>query len=73
MFDELTGNQRVKDIFRRMLRSERMPGSFLFSGEEGVGKKLFALEVAKALNCRNVTDLEACGRCSSCTRIGRVN
>jgi DNA polymerase-3 subunit delta' len=73
MFADLTGNSRVKDVFRRMLHSGRMPGSFLFTGEEGVGKKLFALEVARALNCRSPKDLEGCGACSSCTRIGRVN
>jgi DNA polymerase-3 subunit delta' len=73
MFDELTGNTRVKEVFRRMFRNSRVPGSFLFSGEEGVGKKLFALEIAKALNCRAPVDLEACGECPSCTRISRVN
>ncbi len=52
MFDHLTGNQRVKDILRRMLKDGRVPGSLLFAGDDGVGKKLFALELAKALNCR---------------------
>jgi DNA polymerase-3 subunit delta' len=45
----------------------------LFTGEEGVGKKLFALEVARALNCRTPKDHEACGVCSSCVRIRRLN
>jgi DNA polymerase-3 subunit delta' len=56
-----------------MLSSGRLPGSLLFSGEEGVGKKLFALEIARALNCRTPKDLEACGACSPCTRILKVN
>jgi DNA polymerase-3 subunit delta' len=45
----------------------------LFTGEEGVGKKLFALEVARALNCRTPKDQEACGVCSSCVRIRKLN
>jgi DNA polymerase III subunit delta' len=73
MFDELTGNSRVKEVLRRMLKNGRVPGSFLFSGEEGIGKKLFALEIARALNCRTPVNIEACGNCPSCTRIARLN
>ncbi len=69
MFDHLTGNQRVKDILRRMLTAGRVPGALLFVGEDGVGKKLFALELAKALNCREPVGVEACDHCSSCVRI----
>jgi DNA polymerase-3 subunit delta' len=73
MFDELTGNARVKAALKRMLVSGRLPGALLFTGEEGIGKKLFALEVARALNCRTPKDDEACGVCSSCTRIAKLN
>ena len=73
MFDELTGNSRVKAVLKRMLVTDRLPGAMLFTGEEGIGKKLFALEVARALNCRTPKDHEACGVCSSCVRIRRLN
>ena len=73
MFDELTGNSRVKAVLKRMLVSDRLPGAMLFTGEEGIGKKLFALEIARALNCRTPKDQEACGVCSSCVRIRRLN
>src|SRR5678809_1177305 len=73
MFDELTGNSRVKAVLKRMLVSDRLPGAMLFTGEEGIGKKLFALEIARALNCRTPKDLEACGVCSSCVRIRKLN
>lgn len=69
MFTHLEGNQRVKDILRRMLATGRVPGTLLFVGEDGVGKKLFALELAKMLNCQTPVDVEACDRCSSCIRI----
>ena len=45
----------------------------LFTGEEGIGKKRFALEVARALNCRTPKDHEGCGVCSSCVRIAKLN
>jgi len=56
-----------------MLVSDRLPGAMLFTGEEGIGKKLFALEIARALNCRTPRDHEACGVCSSCVRIRKLN
>ena len=73
MFEQFTGNSRVKAVLKRMLTNNRLPGAMLFTGEEGVGKKLFALEVARALNCRTPKDGEACGVCSACTRIMKLN
>lgn len=69
MFEPLIGNQRVKDILRRMLTARRVPGAQLFAGLDGIGKKLFALEMAKALNCRAPKGVEACDHCPSCARI----
>lgn len=73
MFDELIGNDRVKKLLRRMLQSSRLPGAMLFSGEDGVGKKLFALEIARALNCRSPQGVEACGTCAACKRTLKIN
>lgn len=73
MFDHLTGNERVKKLLRRTLETGRSPGAMLFAGEDGVGKKLFALEVAKALNCRSPRGTEGCDACPSCVRIGKFN
>ena len=67
MFNKLAGNQGVKHLLKRILESGRVPGALLFVGEEGVGKKLFAVELAKALNCRSPRGVEACDVCSACT------
>jgi DNA polymerase-3 subunit delta' len=69
MFDRLVGNNRAKDVLRRMLVQGRVPGALLFAGEESVGKKLFAVELAKALNCLSPRGTEACDKCSACLRI----
>src|SRR5437016_4685247 len=71
MFSTLIGNEEVKESLRRLLANERLPGSLLFTGDAGIGKKLFALELAKALNCRDRHGVEACDECSSCKRISR--
>jgi DNA polymerase-3 subunit delta' len=73
MFDRIAGNARVKEVLKRMLDAGRLPGALLFAGEEGVGKKLFALEVARALNCRTPRNGEGCGECSGCKRIEKLN
>lgn len=73
MFDQLKGNTRVKEALQRMLTSERLPGALLFAGEEGIGKKLFALEVARALNCRSPRSHQGCGKCPVCVRIAKLN
>jgi len=69
MWSTLIGNEEVKAKLQHLRASNRLPGSLLFTGEDGVGKKLFALELAKTLNCRQPVDAEACDQCSSCRRI----
>jgi len=69
MFSTLIGNEEVKESLRRLIAGGRLPGSMLFTGDEGIGKKLFALELAKALDCRHRNGVEACDECSSCKRI----
>jgi DNA polymerase-3 subunit delta' len=71
MFSNLIGNDEVKESLRRLISGRRIPGSMLFTGDEGIGKKIFALELAKALNCRQRKGVEACDECSSCKRISR--
>jgi DNA polymerase-3 subunit delta' len=73
MLEEITGNERVKQLLRRILEARRIPGAMLFAGEEGVGKKLFALEFARALNCKSPQGIEGCGKCPPCVRIAKFN
>ena len=73
MFDSLIGNGRAKEILRGMLRQGRVPGALLFAGEEGLGKRSFALELARASNCRNRRGDEGCGVCPACVRIDKFN
>ncbi len=68
MFDRLIGNQYTKDILRRMLAAGRVPHSLIFAGAEGIGKKQFALELAKSFVCQNPQSFEACDRCAACRR-----
>ncbi|MCC6825634.1 MAG: DNA polymerase III subunit delta' [Acidobacteria bacterium] len=68
MFTQLIGNEGNKELLKRLLAEGRLPPSFLFAGPEGVGKRQFAVEVAKAVVCTNSVNGEACGECSACRR-----
>lgn len=74
MFDKIIGNEATKTRLLRMINSDRIPGALLFAGASGVGKRLFAIELAKTFNCLNPVATngetnEACDVCSACRRI----
>ncbi len=71
MFSHLIGNEEVNGRLRKLLANGRLPNSMLFSGPDGVGKKQFALELARALVCKTPNDGEACGECTACFRVGK--
>ena len=73
MFANITGNQATKSRLQRMINSNRVPGALLFAGTQGVGKRLFAIELAKTFNCLNLTAMgEACDVCGACRRIATL-
>ncbi len=57
--------------FRRAVRRGRLAHAYLFTGPAGIGKRLFAVELAKSLLCENAAEgeLEACDRCPSCVQV----
>ncbi|MDE2506792.1 MAG: DNA polymerase III subunit delta' [Planctomycetota bacterium] len=67
-WQSIRGHDRVVEELRANLRHGRLPHAFLFVGPEGIGKRTFALALARALLCeRNDPDaLDPCGRCESC-------
>lgn len=49
--NEIIGNEPIKRYLKQMVNSGRIGQSFLFSGQEGIGKSLFAQALAKELIC----------------------
>lgn len=68
MFDKFIGNKEIKTIFERLIKTNRVPHSLLFTGTDGIGKKRFALEIAKSFVCKDLQDFQACGICPACKR-----
>ncbi len=44
----------------------RLPHALLLRGQPGLGKRRFALRLARALLCRSPSPEDACGKCRSC-------
>ena len=68
MLKKLFGNEHVKQTLTRLLSNGRVSHSLLFAGDEGVGKRQFALELAKAFVCKAPSEHQACGACAPCRR-----
>ncbi len=70
-WQRIRGHDVLVEGFTRAVRRGRLAHAYLFTGPNGVGKRLFALELAKALLCEKATadNLQACDRCPSCVQI----
>lgn len=62
------GHEKQTEIFRRAVKSGRLMHAYIFSGIKGIGKRLFAVNTAKALLCRRGAFFSPCG-CPSCVQI----
>jgi DNA polymerase-3 subunit delta' len=52
-FKDIIGQDRAVNILLKTVRRGRIPSSYLFAGESGIGKKFAAINLAKVLNCLN--------------------
>jgi len=71
-FDGIKDQETAVHLLRNVLRTGRIPNAMLFWGPGGVGKRLTAIEMAKALNCRE-REHDACDDCLSCRRVSSGN
>ncbi len=71
MWQCVRGHEALVQSFDRVVRRGRLAHAYLFCGLPGVGKRLFAGELAKALLCEAPPGerLEACDHCSACVQV----
>jgi DNA polymerase III subunit delta' len=68
-FVNLKGQNSAIGYLKAALESGKISHAYIFSGPDGVGKRIAAMNFAKALNCDNVKSGEGCDQCPSCKKI----
>ena len=71
MFEKIVGNNQIKETLEKSIKQNKTSHSYLFIGIEGIGKKLFAIEFAKAILCLN--EEKYCNKCKSCIEFDTNN
>jgi DNA polymerase-3 subunit delta' len=70
-WDRIRGHDAARHTFQTAAARGRLGQAYLFVGPDGVGKQMFARELAKALLCESPpAALTACDRCPSCAQVG---
>lgn len=69
-FDQILGHERQKEILNRALANGRLAHAYLFSGPDGIGKRLMAMALARAIVCH---EQRGCGQCLACRKIDHQN
>jgi DNA polymerase III subunit delta' len=70
---DVLGQSKAIGMLTGILERKRLAGSYIFSGESGIGKKLAAINFAKALNCIGTDSgseypADSCDRCEACLK-----
>jgi DNA polymerase-3 subunit delta' len=70
-FKDVLGHSRPIELLQRAIKNDKVGHSYLFLGDEGIGRKFVALQFAKAINCLEGGSEkgDACDHCISCKKI----
>lgn len=70
-WESIRGHEAQRALFERAWEQHRLAHAYLFVGPDGIGKKRFARELARAILCerRPTASLQACGECDACVQV----
>ena len=71
MFNNILGNDNIKELLTNAVKNNKASHSYMFVGTEGIGKKLIAKEFAKMILCTD--ENKYCDRCKSCIEFDSNN
>ena len=71
MFENILGNDKIKEALKNIIINKNASHSYMFIGVEGIGKKLIATEFSKRLLCNN--EKIDCNSCKSCIEFDSKN
>lgn len=65
MFDEIIGNEPIKNELKKAVYENKVSHSYMFVGIEGIGKQIMAKNFAQSVLCTNENE-KGCHQCKSC-------
>ena len=70
-WDTVIGHQSALERFQKSVSRNRLASTYLFVGDDGIGKRTFALKLAQAILCdrNSIESLTACEECSACVQV----
>ena len=71
MFNNIIGNEKIKKELEESIKNNQVSHSYMFIGEEGIGKKEIAKEFAKNILC--LGENKPCNQCKSCVEFNSEN
>ena len=71
MFENIIGNDKIKNDLRSILKNNNIFHTYMFIGTKGIGKSKFAKEFAKGILCINQE--KPCLDCKSCIEFDNNN
>lgn len=71
MFDNVIGNDKIKEILKTSIEQQKVSHSYLFIGIDGIGKKIMAKSFAKKVLCLNNDKCN--NKCKSCIEFETEN
>ncbi|MFT4521830.1 MAG: DNA polymerase-3 subunit delta' [Bacteroidia bacterium] len=71
-FNQIVGNNELKDALRRRVNDSKIPHAQLFLGPQGSGSLKLALAFIAYLLCENKTEQDSCGSCKACVKNAKL-
>lgn len=71
-FNNIIGHEKTIKSLQSSIKNNKISHSYLFVGEESIGKKMVASVFAKALLCKKKS-FNPCNNCSSCVKFNTGN
>ena len=71
MFNNILGNEETKKILENTIKTQNISHSYMFIGQDGIGKFMIAKEFAKAILCQG--EQKPCNTCESCIKFNGEN
>ena len=71
IFENIIGNEKNKQILEQIVQNNNIAHSYMFIGQESIGKLIFAKKFAKSIMCKS--QIKPCNTCKSCIEFDTNN